>query len=416
MKRLMILFANGFPYNRAEPFLEHEVPLYRSYFDKVLVISSCQRSETSKCFDDDSLLEFLPDHTLSKDPRSLLTAIPLTLSDPMFYRELRLLFQNGFRFNRLHDLIVMSLCANHRAALARRWLSCHPEYHLQVLYSYWMHIPAYAAVRLKQTISCSCPAVTRAHGYDLYAHQSRTGYQPFHRQIFDRIDLVAAVSEDGKQDLVRRYGQSEKVTVHRLGAVDHRSLNPIADRSTLRIVSCSRVVPVKRLTRIADALAQFPDRPVHWTHLGSGEGLDALKQYAARHLPDHVTADFPGALPNEQIYAFYKHTPVHVFLNVSSSEGLPVAAMEAMSFGIPVIATAVGGTPELVRHEANGYLLPMAFDDAQLTAYFRQLLMLSDAEYETMRLTARETYEQNFRIPDNYHRFLTAISDIGRDL
>ena len=45
-----------------------------------------------------------------------------------------------------------------------------------------------------------------------------------------------------------------------------------------------------------------------------------------------------------------------MFINVSSTEGIPVSIMEAMSFGIPVIATAVGGTPEIVNNE-NGYLL-----------------------------------------------------------
>ncbi|PZC52367.1 hypothetical protein LH53_05140 [Mesotoga sp. TolDC] len=48
---------------------------------------------------------------------------------------------------------------------------------------------------------------------------------------------------------------------------------------------------------------------------------------------------------------------VDLFINTSSTEGLPVSIMEAMSFGIPIMATDVGGTSELVTDE-TGVLIP----------------------------------------------------------
>lgn len=45
MKRAMILFAKGFPYNVSEPFLEKEYPKYGTYFDHVLVVTGCKKEK-----------------------------------------------------------------------------------------------------------------------------------------------------------------------------------------------------------------------------------------------------------------------------------------------------------------------------------------------------------------------------------
>lgn len=412
MKRLMILFANGFPYNNAEPFLQHEYPLYKDYFDKVLVISGCRSTDDPHSIPDDPVFEFLPDNTLDGGLTAVLRAIPSVLRDPMFYRELKhLLMTKACTPQKLRAVLAMALCANRRAVLAKRWLSRHPAYRPQVIYSYWMHIPAYAAVRLKQIGDLSCPAVTRAHGYDLYAERTKTGYQPFHRQIFEKIDRIAVVSQHGKAYLERAYGQSGKIFVHRLGAVDHQALNPASDRSLLRIVSCSRVVPVKRLHLVVDALCKLKQTPVHWTHLGGGDGLETLIRYAAETLPAHVTAEFPGFVDNQQVYQRYEQMSFHAFVNVSESEGVPVSVMEAMSFGIPVLATAVGGIPELVEHGRSGFLLPKEHAEQALAACLMRLRTLPEPEYLAMRQAARTAYVQSYRIPDNYHRFLSQICD-----
>jgi len=63
-------------------------------------------------------------------------------------------------------------------------------------------------------------------------------------------------------------------------------------------------------------------------------------------------------MPREQVLDFYTRNEVSFFINLSSSEGMPFAMMEAMSFGVPVIATAVGGVPEAVG-KGGGVLVPV---------------------------------------------------------
>ncbi|WP_241380179.1 glycosyltransferase, partial [Escherichia coli] len=70
-----------------------------------------------------------------------------------------------------------------------------------------------------------------------------------------------------------------------------------------------------------------------------------------------------------------------VFVNLSSSEGLPVSMMEVASLGIPIIATGVGGVGEIVSSD-NGHLLPAEFTDAQASDALVQLARLSEDEYQ----------------------------------
>lgn len=414
MKRLLILFANGFPYHISEPFLEHEYPLYKEYFDKVLIVTACRRGEQPTRQIDDPSIEILRDYTLSKDPLSVAEAIPGVITDSMFYQEIKSLLRgDGFSAKKLYDLLAVSLCGNHRVLLARRWLKKHPEYEVSTLYGYWLHIPAYAAVRLKQQLKNHCYAISRAHGFDLYLERHPDGYLPFHRQIYSRLDEVASVSEHGKAYLRARYGSGTKVSVSRLGALDRSAHNPSCTRSPLRIVTCSRTIPLKRLDRVVDALCLMTDREIYWTHLGGGESQEALERYAAAKLPKNVSAAFTNTVPNARVYQIYGEQPFHVFLNVSETEGVPVSMMEAMSFDIPVIAAAVGGTPELVDDGENGFLIPVDFTDRELARCIQRIADMGEAEYQSFREKARRKFEGGYDAISNYRKFLEHLREAG---
>lgn len=412
MKRLLVLFAKGFPYNVSEPFLENEYPLYKKYYDKVLIITGCSKTEPPTRTVTDPTLEIIKDHTLSKDLRSIIEALPYVLTDKLFYKELKnLLFSGKCTLRKLYDLMVITLCANHRMMQALRWMKHHPEYDTDVIYSYWMQITAYAAIRLNEKLGNKCHTVSRVHRFDLYSEYSTTGYLPFNQQIFERLDEVASISDDGKQYLENKYGATDKITIHHLGALDRGLHNPSAPRDPFRIVSCARTVPIKRLDRIVDALSQITDRKILWTHLGGGQTLEYLKQYAAEKLPANVSVQFSGTIPNTQVYETYHNQPFHVFINVSESEGVPVSIMEAMSFDIPIIATAVGGTPELIDEGKNGFLLPQYFSDEDLISRIKQLMQVSDEEYLLVRKNSREKFEQDYNAIPNYRKFVETLAD-----
>ena len=144
-----------------------------------------------------------------------------------------------------------------------------------------------------------------------------------------------------------------------------------------------------------------------WHHLGSGPLREALEQEAIALLPENVHYKFYGQLTNEEVYQFYHSTPVDLFLNVSETEGIPVSIMEAQSLSIPVVATAVGGTPEIVDDE-NGLLLPADLTPNILSSEISNLFSDSDI-LQRKRQKARENWEQKYNADINYQIFVKRI-------
>ncbi len=407
MKKLLILFANSFPYNISEPFLKNEISVYHEFYDKTLIVTNSKKNEKPTREINDPTIELISDHTLSKDKRSIIEAIPFMLTDKMFYKELKnLIFSKGFSLKKLYDMVVVSLCGNHRAWQAYRWLKKHPEYEVNVIYSTWLYISAYGAVRLNKKLKNKHYTISRAHGFDVYSERHKSGYIPFHQQLYNEIDEVSTISSDGKKYLENKYGLKTKVNVRRLGALDRGCHNPCADRDVFRIVSCSRVIPLKRLHRIADALSKISDKKIHWVHLGGGEELEALKDYAKKTINENISVDFKGAVPNTEVYDIYGKEPFHAFVNISESEGIPVSVMEAMSFDIPVIATSVGGVPELVDEGKNGFLLDADYTDDELVKCIYKMADMPEEEYASFRKSAREKFEKEYNALPNYREFL----------
>lgn len=275
-----------------------------------------------------------------------------------------------------------------------------------ILYSYWLYEAAYIAARLKESFPGS-RFDSRCHGYDLYEIRHPNGYLPFRDYIMGSADAVYPISEDGKAYLDRLYeGRwNDKVQVMRLGTDDH-GLNPEKESGVPTLVSVSNLVAVKRVDRILDALKDC-EHPIRWYHFGDGPLRQDLEQ-KAKELPAHIDYRFMGSVPNERLMDFYRENHVDVFMNVSASEGVPVSVMEALSFGIPVVATDVGGTHEIVLDGQNGYLLPCEFDREMLLEAVNKTL--DEKKRENLCTQARAIWEQRCNAGVHFRKFIEVIT------
>ena len=102
-------------------------------------------------------------------------------------------------------------------------------------------------------------------------------------------------------------------------------------------------------------------RDVAWHHFGGGD-FTGVNSILEKEVPN-LEVKLWGQTDNLEVMEFYRKNHVDFFVNLSLSEGVPVSIMEAMSFGIPVIATAVDGTPEAVIDGETGLLVSL--DEAQ---------------------------------------------------
>ena len=254
-----------------------------------------------------------------------------------------------------------------------------------ILYFYW-------GLRWSQIIpflpeNRNFKIVVRFHGSDLYEELNKN-YIPFRKEMLHRINAVICISNAGKDYLISKYPfVGDKCIISRLGTKD-LGLNPYRQSHKVHIVSCSNLVSLKRVDLIAESL-KYLTIPVKWTHLGGGTEMTRIKAIANSFLST-IEWNFPGALPHLAIMDFYSQESIDLFINVSSSEGVPVSVMEAISFGIPVIATDVGGTREIVNDKL-GFLLKSHPDAEEIARSI--MAVISDPEYSIYRLNARQQWE-----------------------
>lgn len=279
-------------------------------------------------------------------------------------------------------------------------------------YSYWMNAGALALIMIRRVYH-NARLITRCHRIDLYEERETIRYLPFRQEILKQMDYICPISEDGKKYLLTHYRtDGTKIKVCKLGTRSREILfdkKEIYNRSVLRLVSCSNVIAVKRVYRIVQALQNIRDIQIEWTHFGGGAQLEQIKKMCKDKLGSNISYHLEGQLTNENVLYSYQEKAYHIFLNVSESEGVPVSIMEAMSFGIPVIATNVGGVSEIVKHEKNGYLLKENFRDDELVEFIRRIGGSTEEEYRKMCRYARRFWEKYYNAEKNYPEFVENI-------
>ncbi len=132
------------------------------------------------------------------------------------------------------------------------------------------------------------------------------------------------------------------------------------------IVTVCRLTGWKGVHGLIEILSDLPDTGL--IVVGDGPQRDDLVAQA-QELNVHERVRFVGTVPKGQVFAYLKACDVFV-LN-SSYEGLPHVLLEAMAAGLPVIATHVGGVPEVIDHQSNGLLIPPGDSKALKEALMR---------------------------------------------
>jgi glycosyltransferase involved in cell wall biosynthesis len=229
---------------------------------------------------------------------------------------------------------------------------------------------------------------------------------PFQQHVVEACDLAAPCSIQGETYLRRLYPRSaESIRHSHLGVPDQDMINKGSADATLRIATCSAIVPLKRLELLIGALHHV-SRKVLWTHIGDGPDKERIAELS-RKLPGNVQAVFPGRLENDMVLDFYRYNPVDLFVNVSSSEGVPVSIMEALSFGIEPVVTDVGGVSELVRPEFGTLL------DAQFEAGLLAHIIQNHETNPERRSKAQEHQRRSFSLA-NYASFASELLSLSR--
>ena len=409
MKTLCI-FTNEFPYGTWEPYLETEVNYYKD-FEKVYIFSLQLRKEHSVS------KRKLPDNfkviPIFYAPKwvYLVNSI-FVLTDKNLYGELReLKKEKRLRLPQIIDLFVYLSRAHYEMKKIKKAVDV-ASIENPIFYSYRFEYQPYVALLLKRYLNKNIPVVARAHGSDLYESVRHNCYLPLRRVLLENLTAVYPCSQNGSDYLRNKYPEfSKKITPEFLGTIDYGI--PVYNRNRVfSIVSCSTVVPLKRLDLIIGALEKIKNYNIRWTHFGDGILMDDIKNMA-KNLPDNICVDFRGNISNGELLRNYSNEQFDLLLNVSESEGIPVSIMETMSFGIPCIATDVGGTKEIVTDKYNGILLEKNFEPEILAQWICKFIEMPSDEYMQYRNNARTSWANKYNAEKNYEMFMKKLLRMG---
>ena len=176
---------------------------------------------------------------------------------------------------------------------------------------------------------------------------------PFLRVIWHTADAVIANS-NGLRDLALAFDSRMDIPIIPNGVDATRYTSESRNWSHPKLFSVGRIVHQKGLDLGLRALAQLKDLEWEWRIAGDGPQMDALKSLAQElGISERVT--FLGWQSREELTQWYHHS--NLFLFPSRHEGMPNAVLEAMSSGLPVVATRIAGNDELVLDGVTGLLV-----------------------------------------------------------
>ncbi len=403
----LILLTIGYPHPKRDVFVGNEIDILSRFYDKVYIVPIWPGKVLPKKLK--NLKQYIQNLKVEvADIRFGLREILLLnpkLVRLMIKEALKAVFSPksfSYRLLNLWMIFRWTFLTNITIANIKRLIK---EYNLlpqdTILYSYWFHFLALSTALCNQPFALK---VSRVHGSDLY---EEIYPQPCKKFILENIDKVFACSKMGADYINKRY-QTNKAEVSYLGTFNKHNVNIDKKKDEIfKIVSCARLAPVKRIDRIVDSLEKIDSVKILWTHIGDGELLEKIKSYAQEKLGKkrNIQFKFLGFMKNEDILSLYAKENFNLFVNTSQSEGLPVSIMEAMSYGIPVVATDVGGTKEIVKNGINGFLLDKNFSDFDLASLIERFATMSEEDYKKFCYGARKTWEENFNAQKCYEDF-----------
>ena len=232
------------------------------------------------------------------------------------------------------------------AGLAKRLRISH-------VHAHWATAPTSAAMLISRILEM--PFSFTAHAWDIFAGDGRLGEKAREARF---VVTCTAANVDRITSLVDPADRG-KVLLNYHGIP--RALRPPAGRGgngALRVAAVGRMVETKGFEILLEALAAA-DFPARLVLVGDGPLRRRLERKAARL---EINAVFRGPVANEEVFEILSESDAFVMPSViarnGDRDGIPNVMLEAMSVGLPVVASAISGIPEAVRHGRTGILVP----------------------------------------------------------
>ena len=407
--KTLIFFTAQFPFGTSETFIESEFPFLAQAFDQIFIVTNDLSSPQTR--------EISSNATIVRHPytASLKSKILAVANFFRLRKELRFMRRQNIAINKSSLFALLTSYAKTLEVnlFLEKFVT---ENKIQrsslTLYSYWMNDMALGAAMFKFK-NPQVKALCRAHRWDVYFEFHEPRYLPLRNFALQQLDACFCIAEDGQRYIKNIQSNKTKnnVLLSRLGTFNAEKKRSGFNPDKIVLVSCSNIVRVKRVELIVEALTEIENIDIEWVHFGTDHFKGRVQKLAEDLLGNksNIRFEFKGQVTNTALLNYYENNAIDLFINVSESEGLPVSIMEANSFGIPAIATNVGGTAEIVRHQVNGFLLPAKCSVAEIVETIKLFYQLSGEEKSNLRKNAFEIWKREFNAEKNYRAFVDDV-------
>ena len=229
------------------------------------------------------------------------------------------------------------------------------------------------------------------HGADISRRHILEEHKLDYVNLFRQSELMLPISHLWENKLIEMGCPPDKIHVTRMGIEPEKfNFQPRqAFHTPLRIVSVARLTEKKGLDVAVKASAILKQRggQFQYTIIGNGDQNEMMRDFIAREgMEDCVS--MPGFKPQEEIRRALSEADIFLLPSKTAAdgdmEGIPVALMEAMAVGLPVVSTFHSGIPELIENNVSGWLVEE--DDPEALA--ETLLKLSQGEVDVAPVVA----------------------------
>ena len=226
-----------------------------------------------------------------------------------------------------------------------------------LFYSYWANHTLLAFYLLKkQEIIKNCFA--RTLGSDLFGFIPNDNFIPFKRYKFQQLDFLLILNEGQKKLLLQEKLMTDDRIIKAYQGMSLQNFCTLNNSTReIHLVSCGALIHVKNTMKILEFVYWIkkilPDFDVSYTSIGDGYNINEIKKFIDKNL-DLVKVNIIKKIPN--FFEYLKSNKVDYFINLSHSEGMSFAVMEALSCSIPVICSNIPGNIEVINN-TNGHVI-----------------------------------------------------------
>lgn len=401
MKKTLFFFTSTFPCDPTlEHYIEHELPFLSKSFENVYIFPSNYQKIYFKIQSNVMVLNIYDKKYYKGGFCNMLSNIPLFVKT-MTYEILNSNLDKSLFFLNFRNLFFR---INNAIQSANSIRSIINDLGLKskeiIFYSYWFN---HSALTLSFSVSMGIidKFYSRGHMGEIYKDISISEVLLSQTKLKSVKKLFLISKHAYRHILYLNPRFNNKFDVSYLASPDY-GISKISKE--LVIVSCSKYAKRKNLELIAEVVSKINSN-FKWFHIGKvpTKKKNVLKSISKN--PSNI--NFLDHLPNSQVLEFYNNTRISFFINLSSIEGLPVSIIEALSFGIPIIATNIYGVTEIIE-DTYGKLFFTTSSSDEISLYINNLTL---DKLKKMSINAKRAHQKLFLPENNFKEFINKISD-----